>query len=99
MNIKKATIVGVLQDWDLYDYRYDIEKVSVDVPLHELDSFTDEEIWSMVSEGCYYSMCDGEPLEDLLFKGVENGWFKHCSRWEWEDPCDLKLKIECEEEA
>ena len=95
MNIKSARIVGVLQDWDLYDNRFDIERVNVSVPLHELDSFADEEIKNMVYEGCHYSGgYNDEPLEELLFKGIENGWFTNCSRWEWEDPCVLKLKIE-----
>ena len=94
MNIKQARIVGVLQDWDIYDNRFDIEQVNVEVPLHELESFSDDEIYEMAAMGCYYSSCDGEPLEDLLFKGIENGWFKWYSRWEHEDPCDLKLEIE-----
>ena len=94
MNIKKATIVGVLQDWDIYDERFDIERVRVDVPLHELESFADDEIESMVTDGCYYSVCGGDPLEDLLSKGLENGWFVYCSKWEYEDPCELKLEIE-----
>ena len=94
MNIKSARIVGVLQDWDIYSNRYDVERVNVDVPLHELEGFTDEEIEDMVEEGCYYSSGEGEPLEDLLLKGVDNGWFKWMSRWEPEDPCELELEIE-----
>ena len=94
MNIKKATIVGVLQDWDMNDYRVDIERVCIDVPLEALESFTDDEIMSMVDDGCDYSMYDGYPLEKLLFIGIEDGWFKYSSRWELEDPCELKLEIE-----
>lgn len=95
MNIKSARIVGVLQDWDLYDNRFDIEKVNVSVPLNELESFTDEQIKEMEWNGCC-SSCgwDGVPLEDLLLNGIENGWFKWYSRWEREDPCELKLRIE-----
>ena len=96
MNIKSARIVGVLQDWDIDDNRYDVERVNVDVPLNELEGFTDEQIKLMVDEGCYYSYgCEGdEPLEELLFNGIEHGWFKWCSRWELEDPCELELEIE-----
>ena len=97
MNIKSARIVGVLQDWDLYDNRFDIEQVNVSVPLHELDSFTDEEIMNMVKHGCYYSYGGDEPLEDLLFKGIEHGWFTNYSHWEFEYPCELELEIEEEE--
>ena len=98
MNIKSARIVGVLQDWDICDNRFDIEQVNVNVPLHELESFTDEQIENMVSEVCYYSGgYNWHPLEDLLFNGIENGWFVNYSRWEWEDPCELKLEIEEEE--
>lgn len=98
MGIRAAVIYGVLQDWDIYDNRYDIEQVKVDVPLHELDSFTDEQVRNMVEEGCCGGGYDGHPFEDLLFKGIENGWFKHYSHWEWEDPCELELVLFEEEE-
>jgi hypothetical protein len=94
MNIKRATITGTLQDWDLYGDRFDVERVFVDVPIEVLKSFSDEEIRTMIEEECYYSYADGEPLERLLFDGIENGWFKWASRWEYEDPCDLRLEIE-----
>ena len=97
---KSARIVGVLQDWDLYDCRYDIQKVNVSVPLGELEMFTDEELEDMLCDGCWYSGGpDEEPFQVLLFNGIEHGWFPHCSRWEWEDPCELELEIEWEEEA
>lgn len=95
MNIKKATIVGVLQDWDIHDYRFDIERVRINVPLEELAEFTDDEIMNMVAGAYFYDDC--EPLDKLVHKGIENGWFEHRSRWEFEDPYDLRLKIEEEE--
>ena len=94
MNIKSARIVGVLQDYDLYDNRYDVESVNVDVPLNELKAFTDDEIEEMVEEGCWGTYSDGGKLSELLWKGFENGWFEWYSKWEWEDPCELELEIE-----
>ena len=36
MNIKSARIVGVLQDWDVNDYRVDMELIGINVPLEAL---------------------------------------------------------------
>ena len=96
MNIKKATIVGVLQDWDLYGYRFDIEQVAYNVPLAMLDSYNDEELEYMVEQG-WVGNGDWSPLATLLQDLVELGWFEPYSRWEFEDPCELKLEIEEEE--
>lgn len=99
MGIRAAVIYGVLQDWDIYDNRYDIERVKIDVPLEELDAFDDEQIADMVENGCLYS---DSPLDNsfgtLLENGADGGWFKWCSRWELGDPCDLELVLFEEEE-
>ena len=92
-NIKSARITGVLQDWDLYDYRYDIERVNFEVPLFLLGAFSEDEIEEMCDEG-YYGGDDQYILGKLFFDCLEGGFFKPWSRWEWEDPCDLKLVIE-----
>ena len=97
-NIKSARIVGVLQDWDLYDYRYDIERVNVDVPLGELSQASEDVIAEMVDEGYGGGGYDDSPLGDLVAVGIEAGWFTWKSHWEWEDPCEFELEIEWEED-
>lgn len=98
MNIKNARIHGVLQDWDIYDARFDIEKVDVVVPGSLLDGYTDEEIEEMLECGAFIG-CDDDPLGKVLLKAIDEGWIRVSSRWEPEDPCDLKLEINYEEEA
>lgn len=93
MNITKATIVGVLQDWDIYDNRFDIERIRCDVPLFLLDAFTDEEIESMVDDG-YFGGDDEAPLGLLVGDIIEGEFFFPKSKWELEDPCELALEIE-----
>lgn len=96
-NIKMAHINGVLQDWDLYGTRFDIERVYVEVPKFLLESFTDEEVEAMCEEGTCGN--DGAPLSLLFFDLIEGDFWKPSSRWEPEDPCELKLEVEYEEEA
>lgn len=92
MNIKKAHIGGALQQWDVNDNRFDIEEVWYDVPLFLIDSFTDEEIGEM-TERWYMGGDDWSPLANLLKDVLELGWFKPCSTWEMEDPCELMLFV------
>ena len=93
MNITKATIVGVLQDWDAYGNRFDIERIRYDVPLFLLDAFTDEEIESMVNDG-YFGGDDEAPLGLLVGDIIIGKFFFPKSRWELEDSCELTLEIE-----
>lgn len=96
MNIKKATIVGVLQDWDVNDYRFDIERVNFDVPISALCFYTDDEINDMIVNG-FYGGDDESVLGELVRIGLDDGWFnrsKLCRYyWQPEDPCELKLEI------
>lgn len=93
MKIRKAHIGGALQQWDVNDNRFDVEEVWYDVPLFLLDSFTDEEIESMVDDG-YYGGDDEAPLGLLVRDLIECEFFHPYSRWEPEDPCELKLFVE-----
>ena len=95
MNIKSARIVGVLQDWDIYDNVYDIERVNCGIPPFLLDAFTDEEIENMVDEGYWgRDTYDIPPLGLLFGDCVEGGFIHLYSGWEPEDPCELELEIE-----
>ena len=96
--IKSARIFGVLQDWDLYDTRFDIERVDVTVPGSLLDGYTDDEIEEMLEYGAFMG-CDDDPLGKVLLKAIDEGWIEVRSRWEAEDPCELKLEVDYEEEA
>ena len=102
MNIKSAAIVGVLQDWDMNDYRVDMERVRIDVPLEALMFYEDDDIRSM-SANVFYGGDDDSLLGELILIGIDDGWFGLRMRmlnkfyWRPEDPCELKLEIEEEE--
>lgn len=95
MNEKQsAYITGVLQDWDIYDNRFDIEEVDVQVPLAEFEGFSDEDIEDMVEYG--YDGCGDSTdskLMSIIEHGIEHGWFKTCRVWDIEDACELKLEF------
>ena len=91
--IKSARIVGVLQDWDIYDERYDIEEVRWDVPLFLLDSYYEEEIEAMCDEEFFGADWDYGPLGTLLEDAIQCGLFEPRSGWELEDPCELHLEV------
>lgn len=95
--IKSARIFGVLQDWDINDNRFDIERVNIEVPTFLLEAFTDDEIDSMCDEGTFGN--DGLPLSLLVYDLIELDYWHPLSRWAHEDPCELKLEINYEEEA
>ena len=97
-NIKRARIHGVLQDWDLYDTRFDIERVDVIVPGRLFDGYADEEIEEMLEYGADIG-CADDPLGKVFLKAIDEGWVKVSSRWQPEDPCELYLEIDREEEA
>ena len=84
----EARIFGTLQDWDLQDNRYDIERVNIPVPPEALVAYMGE-LESMMNDGWHGN--DETPLGNLVMQGIEDGWFKPCSRWEPEDPCELRL--------
>lgn len=91
MSIKYARIHGVLQDFDIWGCRFDIERVNVRVPRGELAQASDEDVADMVENGWYGN--DESPLGELVAVGIEAGWFKWQSRWELEDPCELALEV------
>lgn len=94
MNIKKATIVGVLQDWDVNDYRVDMELVGINVPLEALVFYEDDDIKGMCHD-TFYGGDEDSLLGELINIGIDDGWFNP-GRFYWrpEDPCELKLEIE-----
>ena len=92
MSFEHARIHGVLQDWDLCDYRYDIEEVSFDFPTFLLDAYTDDEIECMLEDG--FGGCDDyTPMYCLMADIIECGFWKPRSHWEMGDPCELKLTV------
>lgn len=98
MNIKSARIVGVLQDWDINDELFAIELVNYEVPLFLFDAFSDEEIKNMLEEGYWgRDAYDVPPLGLLFGDCIEGEFLRLHSRWEPEDPCELKLEIEEDE--
>ena len=93
MNIKHARIHGVLQDFDIWGCRYDIERINVRVPLGELAQASDEDVAEMIERGFYGNDLGDSLLGELVSTGIEAGWFKWQSRWELDDPCELALEV------
>ena len=90
----RIQISGVLQDWDIYDNRYDIARVDIEVPESIVRETPIEDLYE-IEECGVCGIADNSTAEGrLVLRCLECGLIStNQSFWEAEDPCELNVRI------
>jgi len=82
-------VSGVLQLHDIYDNRFDVQKVAFTVPNTTASTLSVDQLESMLDDHCLYESSDQTVLGTVVFFAFNQGWFKPPANWEWGDPLEL----------
>ena len=86
-------VTGVLQDWDIYDTRFDIHKVEFYIPSRWVSRLLLRDLDLLAERPTLFHTDSADDDNSVLYHLIERAFdqklFGVGSSWDWGDPCEL----------